>query len=201
MAATKKPTKRVKAGTSNVSAESRRAAFVEAYLCNGNNIAEAARTAGFSAKTAHAQGARLLKDVRVSTVLEQRRTEIAQINELSTNEIMADMARTLRFDPRKLFEQNGQIKRIVDMDDDTALCLTGIDIVVSDGKDGEGSTTTHKLKWDSKATARDQALKVFGLYEKDNKQKAGALDGLPRELVKLMIERLQALSGNLKVIN
>jgi phage terminase small subunit len=191
----KKVPVRTKAGTSKVSADDRRAAFVEAYLCNGNNVAEAARTAGFSPKTAHAQGARLLKDVRVSTVLNSRRTEIAENNELSTNEIMADMARALRFDPRKLYNKDGTLKPIHELDDDTALCLTGIEVVVKPGPDGEAPQFVKKIKWETKSTARDQALKVFGMYEKDNKQKAGALDGLPRELIQLMVDRLKVLSN------
>ncbi len=192
----RKQVARVKAGTSKVSAEARRTAFIEAYLCNGNNVAEAARTAGFSEKSAHAQGARLLKDVRVSTVLEQRRTDIAVKTELSTDEIMADMARALRFDPRKLYRQDGTLKPIHELDDDTALCLTGIETVIVKGTEGDETPLfIKKLKWESKATARDQALKVFGMYEKDNQQKAGALDGLPRELLQAMVQRLKALNG------
>lgn len=191
----KMPVARVKAGTSKVSAEDRRAAFVEAYLSNKNNIALAAREAGFSEKTAYAQGARLLKDVRVSTAIAQRRTEIAQTNELSTNEIMADMSRALRFDPRKMFRQDGTMLPIHELDDDTALCLTGIEVVVKPGPDGDEPLYVKKMKWESKATARDQALKVFGMYEKDNKQKVGLLDGLPRELVQLMVDRLRAISN------
>ena len=192
----KKTSERVKAGTSKISAEDRRAAFVVAYLsCNGN-ISEAAIQAGFSPATANRQGARLLKDVRVRTLLDKRRTNIAVKTELSTDEIMADMARALRFDPRKLYDEKGQLKPIHELDNDTALCLTGIETVVVKGTEGsETPMFVKKLKWESKATARDQALKVFGMYEKDNQQKAGALDGLPRELLQAMVQRLKVLNG------
>ena len=193
----KKVAVRGKAGTSLMSAEDRRIAFVEAYMCNGNNAAKAALQAGFSPKTSAVQGGRLLKHVHVQHLLNSRRTVIAENNELSTNEIMADMARALRFDPRKLYNKDGTLKPIHELDDDTALCLTGIEVVAMPSPDGEGDTPlfVKKLKWESKATARDQALKVFGMYEKDNKQKAGALDGLPRELIQLMVDRLKVLSN------
>lgn len=187
---------RAKAGTSRISAEDRRAAFIEAYLSGNGNCSEAAVAAGFSPKTASRQGARLLKDVRVRTELDKRRTAIAETNELSTNEIMADMARALRFDPRKLYRQDGTLIPIHELDDDTALCLTGIETVIVKGTEGdENPLFVKKLKWESKATARDQALKVFGMYEKDNRQKAGVLEGLPRELIQLMVERLRVLSN------
>lgn len=128
--------------------------------------------------------------------MDKRRTNIAVKTELSTDEIMADMARALRFDPRKLYDEKGQLKPIHELDDDTALCLTGIETVIVKGTEGsETPLFVKKLKWESKATARDQALKVFGMYEKDNQQKAGALDGLPRELLQAMVQRLKVLNG------
>lgn len=185
-----------KPGPNKESAEARYARFVEAYLSNGNNAANAALVAGYSAKTAVTQGGRLLKHVHVQQLLQQRRTVIAQINELSTNEIMADMARALRFDPRKLYREDGTLKPIHELDDDTALCLTGIETVIVKGTEGsETPLFVKKLKWESKAVSRDQAMKVFGMYEKDNQQKAGALEGLPRELLQAMVQRLKALNG------
>ena len=191
----KKPVPRVKAGTSKVSAEDRRMMFVEAYLSNGKNATQAAVAAGFSPKTAERQGSRMVRDVRVQTILDKRRTEIAEKHELSTNEIMADMARALRFDPRKLFGQDGTFLPIHELDDDVALCLTGIETVIVKGTEGsETPLFVKKIKWESKATARDQALKVFGMYEKDNRQKAGLLDGLSIDAVKVLIEKLHALN-------
>ena len=171
--------------------------FVEAYLSNGRNATDAAIQAGYSKSGAPKQGYRMSKDPAILSMIDQRRTFIAESNELSTNEIMADMARALRFDPRKLYNKDGTLKPIHELDDDTALCLTGIEVVAMPSPDGEGDTPlfVKKLKWESKATARDQALKVFGMYEKDNKQKAGALDGLPRELIQLMVDRLKVLSN------
>lgn len=193
MAASKAPA-RTKQGTSKASAEDRRQAFVEAYLSNGRNATDAALQAGYSKGGAAKQGYRMSKDPVILSMIDRRRTEIAKKNELSTDEIMADMARALRFDPRKLYRQDGTLKPIHELDDDTALCLTGIEVVAMPGEDGDTPLFVKKMKWESKATAREQALKVFGMFEKDNKQKSGAMDGLPRELVQLMVDRLKVLS-------
>lgn len=165
-------------------------------MSNGRNATDAALQAGYSKGGAAKQGYRMSKDPLILSMIDQRRTEIATTTALSTDEIMADMARALRFDPRKLYRQDGTLKPIHELDDDTALCLTGIETVIVKGTEGsETPLFVKKLKWESKAVSRDQALKVFGMYEKDNQQKAGALDGLPRELLLAMVQRLKALNG------
>lgn len=50
-------------------------AFANAYLKSGN-ITQAAIAAGYSEKTAHSQGSRLLKNVKVRTEIERRQAKI-----------------------------------------------------------------------------------------------------------------------------
>jgi len=191
-----KGVQRVKPGTSKEAAEKRRAEFVEAFVANGGNARAAAITAGFSSKSAAQQGARLLKDVNVSMAIDQRRGQLLEKTQLTTEEIMADIARTLRFDPRRLYNDDGSMKSIKDLDDATAACLTGIEVVIMKGtENSETPLYVKKVKWEGKATARDQAMRVFGMFEKDNKQKTSDLDGLPRELLQAMVQRLKDLNG------
>lgn len=174
----------------------RRAEFVEAFVANGGNATAAAITAGFSEKTARQQGARLLSDVAISDAVAARRAAILAAAQLSTDELMADIARTIRFDPRRLYNDDGSMKSIKDLDDATAACLTGIEVVIVKGtENSETPLYVKKVKWEGKAAARDQAMRVLGMFEKDNTQKAGALDGLPRELLQAMVQRLKALNG------
>lgn len=187
---------RVKPGTSREAAEKRRAEFIEAFVANGGNAKAAAVTAGFSPRSAAQQGARLLKDVNVSMAIDQRRGQLLEKTQLTTEEIMADIARTLRFDPRRLYNDDGSMKSIKDLDDATAACLTGIEVVIVKGtENSETPLYVKKVKWEGKAVARDQAMRVFGMFEKDNKQKVSELDGLPRELLQAMVQRLKALNG------
>lgn len=89
--AAKKAVARVKAGTSKASAADKRAAFVEAFFVTNENITKAAIAAGFSEKTAYQAGSRLLKDVRVSTEIARRRTEIVAGLELSTERTLKEV--------------------------------------------------------------------------------------------------------------
>jgi len=67
-------------------------AFVEHYLACGWNATEAAKRAGYSAKTAQEQGSRLLSNVMVKALVEQRMGEMA----LTANEVLARLAEHAR---------------------------------------------------------------------------------------------------------
>lgn len=190
MVATKKAKAKRKpmAGQTIESATSRKRAFVEAYLTNGGNASQAAVAAGFSEKTAGAAGSRLLKTVEVSTQLRQRRSELAQKYELTTESVIKSLSQAVHFDPRKMFKVDGSLKAIHELDDDTAAALAGFE-VTEDKVQGAVVGFTKKVKWLDKNTAREQAMKHLGLYLEDNKQRS-PLEGVPRDVVKMMQERL-----------
>lgn len=176
MTSKKMPEKRVNAGTSKAAAAEKRAIFVEAFITNGENTTQAAIAAGFSAKTAYQAGSRLLKDVRISTEINRRRTEIIAALELNTERTLREVSRLAFSDPRKITNRDGSFKRLHELDDDTAASVSSCKI----DKDG---VIEYKF-WD-KNSALEKAVKVQGLYEKDNKQKTDPLRDL-----------LGALSGN-----
>ncbi len=51
-----------------------------------------------------------------------------------------------------------------------------------------------EVKLHSKVDVMDKLFRHFGLYEADNKQKTSDLEGLPRELLQAMVQRLKALN-------
>lgn len=187
-----KPVKaRARASTALGSAAHRRKLFAETYLTNGENASKAAVAAGFSPKTAGAAGARLLKHVEVLTIIEQRRAELTQKYEITTDTVIRSLAQAVHFDPRKLYRADGSLKDVTELDDDTAMALTGMEVSEECGPDpvdvklepqphGGGlkrSTArtvliarTKKLKWLDKNQAREQAMKHLGLFKRDNEQ-------------------------------
>jgi phage terminase small subunit len=52
-----------------------------------------------------------------------------------------------------------------------------------------------EVKLHSRLDVMEKLFKHFGLYEADNKQKGSELDGLPRELLQAMVQRLKAING------
>lgn len=190
--APKKPAKHVRASTQVGDAAQRRKHFAEAYLTNGGNATKAAMAVGFSPKTAHAQGSRLLKHVEIQSILQQRRTELAISYELTTEAVVKSLAQAVHFDPRKLYNTDGSLKPIHELDDDTAAALTGFEVTELTAGRGEGTVSlgvTKKVKWLDKNAAREQAMKHLGLYEQDNKQR-NPLDGVSHETLKLIAEKL-----------
>lgn len=186
--ATKKPAKHKKAGSTILDATLRRKKFAEAYLANGANASQAALTAGYSPKTAGAAGSRLLKHVEVLAIVNSRRTELSQKYELTTESVIKSLAQAVHFDPRKLYREDGSLKPIVELDDDTAAALSGFE-VSEDKAEGMVVGYTKKVKWLDKNTAREQAMKHLGLYLEDNKQKS-PFEGLPLATLKLIAEKL-----------
>jgi phage terminase small subunit len=177
------PVERKKAGTSKEATAERKARFVNAYIANGGNATEAAKTAGYSHKTAGSQGQRLLKDVEIASQIAERAREIADKYRLTPELAARSIVQELSFDPAKLYNEDGSLKPITDLDEDTRMALVGIEF------EQLGSPTApvfvRKVKWASRASARDALMKHLGMFEADNKQKhpfqeldAAALDRL-----------------------
>ena len=190
--ATKKAKPRVKAGTSKDAAQARKRLFVEAYLANGGNATDAARTAGFSARSAGQQGSALLKDPKVQELLKGRQEKLAAKFELTTEAVLRNLAQAIYFDPRKLYDEAGNLKPITDLDDDTAMALAGFEVTEEKGSGedrGKVVGYTKKVKWLDKNTAREQAMKHLGQYKDDNAQRS-LLAGVSRETLKAVVEKL-----------
>lgn len=188
----------VKAGTSKEAAAARKAAFIEAYITNGGNATEAAKTAGYSPKTAGSQGQRLLKDVEVKAALAERRESLAEKHELTTDSVIAELAKIVHADPRRLFREDGTLLSVQEWPDGIAGAVASVE--VDELFEGQGSQRkfigyTKKVKLWDKNSGIDKAMKHLGLFEADNKQKAGALAELPREMVKAIVERLKQLNA------
>lgn len=190
---TKAAKKTGKQGTSKDAAVHRKAVFVEAYIANGGNATEAAKKAGYSAKTAYSQGGRLLKDVEIQRAIAERSKQVAKKYELTTDLVVKSIVQELTFDPAKLYQAGGQLKDITELDEDTRMALASVEFEQLGSQDAP--VFVRKYKWAARQGAREQAMKHLGMFEKDNEQKASALAGLPREVVEAVAERLRALKS------
>ncbi|MCB2031372.1 MAG: terminase small subunit [Rhodoferax sp.] len=186
-----KPPQKRKPGTNGGSKQERIDAFVESFLANGGNARQAAIDAGYSPKSADVAAWRLQKDAMVLQQIENRRADLRQKLELTTEGVLKNLAQAVYFDPRKLYNADGTLKPIPELDDDTAMALAGFEVVESvDGK-GEDAVRilTKKVKWLDKNQARDQANKILGNYEKDNKQPGAALAAAVDKMASLTAAR------------
>ena len=186
-----------KRGSNQVGAEIRRKLFAEAYLSNGGNSTEAAKQAGYSAKTAKSQGSRLLTHVDVVALVQQRRASLVEKFELTTERTLKEIARLAYVDPRKFFHADGRPKNITELDDDTAAALAGMEVTEEFEGTGENRVSkgfTKKYKLADKNSALEKAMKHLGEYEADNRQKSGLEDMTPDALNRF-IERKAKEAG------
>lgn len=78
--------------------------FVEEYLVD-LNATQAAIRAGYSAKTANEQGARLLTNVSVAEAISERRLALSKTAEVTQERIVAEYARMAFYDPASIAGQ------------------------------------------------------------------------------------------------
>lgn len=157
----------------------KQAKFVAEYLISGN-ATQAALAAGYSAKTAYKIGAENLRKPQIASLLEQKQSVIAASQderlaamELTKERVQREIARIAFFDARKMFAQDGTPLAITELDDDTAACIVGLDVLeewVGHGEDRVLVGHVKKYKIANKNVALDQASKILGMYEKDNEQ-------------------------------
>jgi len=168
-----KRSKRVKLGTSKAEAAKRRQLFKVAWLANGGNCTAAALAAGFSPKTAGQQGSRLMTDPAFAAELRVEAEKVGKIVGLDLERTLREVARLAYSDPRKLYDADGNLIPVLQLDDDTAATVASVEVEdVFDGR-GEARRKVGELKkikhWDKNA-ALEKAMKYHGLYEKDNEQ-------------------------------
>lgn len=184
-------------GTGRRVSEARRKRFVDAYIANGQNGRQAAIAIGVRPEQADAFSQyQLHKDERTMQMVKERVEELAKPYALTAQEVIASLARALRFDPRKLYHADGTLKSIDELDDDTALELAGheTEVVRRRGarREEDEEVQVTKVKYPNKATARDQGMKHFGLYAKDNAQRATD----PEEVAAKIREKLAQIDGS-----
>lgn len=143
--------------------------FVKEYLVD-LNATQAAIRAGYSEKTANEQATRLLANVSLSDYLQEQRNRINDKLDFSIDRVMQAYSQIGFFDPRKLFNENGSMKVIAELDDNTAMAISSIEVeeLFGNSVDDEGNFTkeqigwTKKLKFWDKKGALDSICKVQG---------------------------------------
>lgn len=180
----------VKPGSSQKAAAERRKVFVEAYITNGRNATEAAKTAGYSEKTAYSMGGQLLKHLETQRLLKDRQESLSAKYELTTENVIAELAKIVHADLRKVIGADGQVIPIKDWPDDMAAAIAAIE-VAEIGQDGQAIGQTKKIKLWDKNSAIEKAMKHLGLFEKDNDQKRGVADLSEEQLNALLVRKAQ----------
>lgn len=159
--------------------------FCLEYVANGGNASEAYRTAydtSASASTIGPKSCNMLKQdkirARVDQLLGEEEARIKRKYQLDQDRVIKEYVRLAFADTRKIFNEDGSIKNITDIDDDTAAAIGGVEIF--EGPiDGQRRT---KLKMLDKRQPLQDIAKMLGMFREDNAQKRTVFDMTNEEL-------------------
>lgn len=108
------------------------------YECTGTvPHTQAAIRAGYSAKTAHVAGSRLLRNVKVVAKIAKRSQAHAEKLDITAECILEAIAKVAFGDIRGMFDENGRLLRPSEWDDETAAAVAGVDVVTVNLGEGE----------------------------------------------------------------
>lgn len=138
------------------------AKFVTEYL-KDLNATQAAARAGYSEKTSNEQGARLLANVSVKEAIQDQLDAQQARTLITADRILREYGRIGFLDTRKLFNEDGSLKKITDLDIDTQAAIAGIDVVTTGNAElGIGEIT--KIKLADRKGALDSMARCLMLF-------------------------------------
>lgn len=110
--------------------------FISNYFANGFNATQAAIDAGFGAKNADTQAARLLVNVSIKLIIAARSEHLLKRKEITADFVLAGIASLASFDIRKMFYDDGLPRSISELGPAEAMAITGIDVLERTADDG-----------------------------------------------------------------
>ena len=136
-------------------------AFIAEYL-KCNEATSAAKSAGYSAKSAQVIGCQLLKHPKVAAEIARRRAPIAKKSELTAERVMQELSNIAFFDPASMYDESGNLLSINEMPEETRRAIAGIE----QGLLGKPS----KIKAVSKLGGLELAAKILQMVKQEQTQ-------------------------------
>lgn len=139
--------------------------FVAEYLVH-LDATRAAIAAGYSAKSASNIGYLLLQNPRVSEKIAAKTGKRLGKLEITADRVLQETARLAFLDPRKFYKDDGTLKTVPELDDDTAAALAGMDIEEAFQHFAPGQAKPTGIIKKIKFTQKIQALELLGKHLK-----------------------------------
>lgn len=141
----------------------KQARFVAEYLID-LNATQAAIRAGYSAKTANEQGARLLAKDSIAVAVGAGKSKQLATADLTATRVLEELRRLAFVDMRAFFDGRGNMRPVNELTPDQGSALAGLEVIIKNAEAGDGVTDrVHKFKvWD-KPRALEMLAKHFAL--------------------------------------
>jgi len=169
--------------------------FCEKYF-ETLNASESALYAGYSKKTYAVIGHDLLRRPDVIEYLSKLRAKEAKKHNITKERLIEEYAKIAFFDIRDIYNQDGNLVSIKDIDNNSAGAIASIKSFEEYETDKSGSKiligTNKEIRVFDKIRALQDLGKHLGLFEKDNDQKKVSVIGI------MSTERIKEISNELE---
>jgi phage terminase small subunit len=115
-------------GKSHVKAKAKLESFARQYIINHFNGQQAAIAAGFAPKSARITAAKLLAKANVQERIASLLAAANKKLDYSIEKTLQQIARHAFADPRVLFNSDGSMKKITELDEDAAAMIGGVEL-------------------------------------------------------------------------
>lgn len=165
--------------------------FCAEYLIDLNATA-AYRRAGYAGQgnTAEVNASKLLRTAKVCAEIAIRQKKLQEKTGITQERVLAEFAKIAFLDPRKFYDESGNLIPIHKLDDDTAAALGGMDVTAAKSADGD-IDYTKKIKIIDKKGALDSIARHLGMFV-DKTEHSGPNGGPQQHAVKLEISAEEA---------
>lgn len=167
-------------------------------LAIGKSQSEAYRTAyprsvAWKPESVHQKASTLTADVNVSARVAELRAAAVKRTEVTQDMVIKELARIAFFDIRKIFNQDGSLKNVLDLDDDTAAAIGSIEML-DIGTDGK-LVMSKKFKTESKKAALELLGTNLGMFVKKFED---VTDPMRKALGNMSPEKVEAVLASLE---
>lgn len=164
--------------------------FCKEYLLDFNG-SRAARVAGYSQNNSATSAYVLLEKPMIKAYLKDKIEQRKAEKELNAKNILREVNRLATFDARQLYDEKGRPRELHELDDDTAACIQGVEIVETYegfGQDRQFVGYTKKYKVADKNSALQKAMMHLGLIS--NRVELTGANGGPVKVVNMTDDQL-----------
>lgn len=143
-------------------------------------------------ETASAAGSRMLGNVKVQEYISKKQKEIEKRTEVTQDRVIKELAKIAFLDIRNLYTDNGQLKNVADLDNDTAGAISALETLEEYdgyGDDREKIGDVQKVKLLDKTKALELLGRHLGIFNdkldvnvKEKEEKKNAISDILNQM-------------------